>query len=417
MQQRGKWVQLAFLCAIFFVYTVDRAFLGLMAIPIQRETGIGDVAFGFLNSAIFWTYACCVPFAGLIGDLFDRRRIIGVATLLWSSFAVLSGFANSFWSLLILVSVAITVPQTLYGPAANSLIAASHLRTKTLAMSLHQAAYYAGWFASGAIVACVLRLFGSWRVAYLVFGTLGLGLGTVFLLANRDRTSCTVQASVARRATVNSLAASLRAFVGCPSAVLAASGYVMMVFVACGYCAWGPKFISLKFGLSPSAAGTGVMFWHYAASFVAILVAGGLTDRYVRRFPRFRLALQVSMLLLATPMLTVFGFAGHASVAFAAAAVYGLVRGLFEANQILSVFDVVAPAYHASAVGFLNVLAGTIGALSPILLGLLSSRDGVRGLEVGFALLGATLLVAAVLMSISFFHTFEHDRIKEGLSD
>ena len=33
-----------------------------------------------------------------------------------------------------------------------------------------------------------------------------------------------------------------------------------------------------KFGISPSEAGTGVMFWHYAASFAAILVTGIVTD-------------------------------------------------------------------------------------------------------------------------------------------
>ena len=53
----NKWHSLAFLCGIFFVYTVDRALLGLLAIPIQNETGVSDLQFGILNSAVFWTYA------------------------------------------------------------------------------------------------------------------------------------------------------------------------------------------------------------------------------------------------------------------------------------------------------------------------------------------------------------------------
>ena len=60
----GKWCSLAFLCGMFFVYTVDRALLGLLAIPIQTETGMSDLRFGILNSAVFWTYAAAVPFAG-----------------------------------------------------------------------------------------------------------------------------------------------------------------------------------------------------------------------------------------------------------------------------------------------------------------------------------------------------------------
>ena len=409
----NRWVELAFLCTIFFVYTVDRAFLGILAIPIQRETGIGDIAFGVLNSAIFWTYAICVPFAGLIGDRFDRRRIIGVATMLWSVFAFLSGFASGFWSLLLLVSVAITAPQTLYAPAANPLIAASHPKTKTLAMSLHQAAFYTGWFASGALVAGVLAWFGSWRMAYFSFGTIGFLLGLAFLfLGGRGGSQGGGEAS--RSVAKVSFRASLKAFFGCPSALLAAMGYVLMVFSACGYSSWGPKFVALKFGLSPSAAGTGVMFSHNAASFVAILVAGSLTDRFVRRWPRFRLALQVSVLVLGTPLMAAFGLAGSVTAAFAAAAAFGLVRGLFESSQFLSVFDVVRPEYRASAVGFTNVIAGSVGALSPTLLGILSSRYGVRGLEIGFSSFGAVLLVAAALMSVSLFFTFERDRIRDA---
>ena len=407
---RNPWVQLAFLCAIFFIYTLDRAFLGLLAIPIQEETGIGDIAFGLLNSAIFWTYALCVPFSGLVGDRFDRRRIIGIAAILWSVMAVLAGFASGFWSLLLLVSVAITAPQTLYGPAANPLIAATHDRTKALAMSLHQAAFYAGWFASGVAVAAVLAIFGSWRAAYFTFGTLGILVGAAFLLLN-GRDGSVPLAQGPETAGAPTFRDSLRAFFGCPSALLAASGYVLMVFVACGYCAWGPKFVAQKFGLSPAAAGTGVMFWHYASALAAILVAGAATDRFVKRWPRFRLYLQTTVLALAAPMVAVFGFGASAAVVFAAAAAFGVLRGLFEANQFLSVFDVVSPQCRASAIGFVNVIAGTIGALAPVLLGALSQKYGLRGLEVGFALLGAALVLAAALMAFLALVTFERDRI------
>lgn len=411
----NRWVELAFLCTIFFVYTIDRAFLGILAIPIQRETGIGDIAFGVLYSAIFWTYALCVPFSGLVGDRFDRRRIIGIATVLWSVFAFLAGFANGFWSLLLLVSVAITAPQTLYGPSANPLIASSHTTTKTLAMSLHQAAFYAGWFASGAVVAGILSCFGSWRMVYFSFGIIGILLGVAFLFVSgrgSSRADLSAEKASGARATPP-LRESFKAFFGCPSALLAGAGYVLMVFAGCGYGAWGPKFIAQKFGLTPAAAGTGVMFWHYAASLAAILVAGSLTDRFVRRWPRFRLVLQVSVLVVGTPLLAVFGLANQVAVAFAAAAAFGLVRGLFEANQFLSIFDVVRPDCRASAIGFVNVLAGTIGALSPILLGVLSSKYGVRGLEIGFSLFGVVILLAAALMSVSLFHTFKRDRIVE----
>ena len=115
-----------------------------------------------------------VGLAGSIG-------IIGIALVLWSTMTFLAGFAQGFWSLLMLVSFAITVPQTLYGPAANALIASRHIETRTVAMSLHQSAFYIGWFASGSVAALALSLFGSWRSAYILFGVLGFVMGVLFL--------------------------------------------------------------------------------------------------------------------------------------------------------------------------------------------------------------------------------------------
>ena len=48
---RAKWSVLALLCAIFVVYTVDRALIGLLALPIQEETGLSNLRFGVLSSA------------------------------------------------------------------------------------------------------------------------------------------------------------------------------------------------------------------------------------------------------------------------------------------------------------------------------------------------------------------------------
>lgn len=410
----NKWTLLAFLCGIFFVYTVDRSMLGILAIPIQKETGLSDTTFGVLNAAIFWTYAALVPFAGLVGDRFNRLRVIGCAAIAWSAMMLLAGFAGGFWSLLLLVSFAVTAPQTLYGPSANALIAAYHRETRATALSLHQAAFYTGWFVSGAAVAGLLTIFGTWRAAYFAFGGLGLVIGLVFLVAGRAAgvSSAPLSASF-KHSSIQTLKHSLAAFFCCPSALLAAVGYVAVVFVSFGYSAWGPKFVALKFSLSPEKAGAGVMFWHYAAAFAAILVAGLVTDACVRRWPRFRLALQSASLLLAAPMLVLFGFGPTVTSVFAAAAVFGLLRGLFEANAFASLFDVIRPEYRSSSVGFLNVLAGLVGSLAPIVLGALSDRYGARGFELGFAAYGGVLAIGALALGLSLFVTFRRDRVSE----
>lgn len=405
---KQKWTVLAFLCAIFVTYTIDRALLGILAAPIQEDLGISNVRFGVLSAAIFWTYSACVPFSGLAGDRFDRLKIVGLAAVLWSVMAVLTGFASGFWGLIVLGSVAIVAPQTLYGPSANALIAELHHETRTIALSCHQAAYYVGWFVSGVAVAAVLTVFGSWRWAYFVFGSLGLAVGACFLLWGR-RHHMASDRSAARRGPT--LKESVRAYFGCKTALLVSVCYVAEVFVGYGYSAWGPKFIAQKFSLTAAQAGTGVMFWHYASAFAAILVAGFATDRFVRRFPRFRMALSTGALVVSMPALVLFGTSGSLSVVWSAAALLGAMIGVIGANQVTVIFDVVPSVYRAGAVGFLNVLAGLVGSTAPILLGWLSQIRGIEGFEFGFSAMAAVQLVAVLGLAMAMGVTFRRDAL------
>ena len=408
---RNKWFLLAFLCLIFITYTVDRALLGLLVVPIQKDLGLTDVQFGFLSAAIFWTFSVCVPFSGLAGDRFNRAKIIGFAAVAWSAMAILAGFAGGFWTLFLFASIALVAPQTMYGPSANALLAEQHVRTRTVALSCHQAAYYTGWCLSGAAVAGVLALLGTWRAAFFVFGTVGLLLGAAFLWF-AGRTSGTGETSRTRE-TKLTLASSLKSFFGCRTALLVAVCYVLEVFIGFGYCSWGTKFIAQKFDLAPSVAGTGVMFSYNIAAFLAILVTGFVTDRFVRKFPRFRLALSAGALVLQVPALVVFGLAASLPLVWTSAVLLGAMIGVVGANQFTMVFDVVPSQCRAGSIGFLNVIAGLVGSTAPIVLGTLSQRFGVHGFEIGFASFGAAALVAIAGLACAMLFTFKSDLIRE----
>jgi len=408
---QNKWTLLAFLCGLFLVYTVDRAILGVLAIPIQEELKLSDVQFGLLSSGIFWTYAIVVPFAGLIGDRFNRGRLIGWAAIFWSVMTLCAGFANGFITLFLLVSVAVVIPQTLYSPTANALISEHHKDTRTLALSCHQAAYYTGWFVSGAAVALVLSLCDSWRWTYFIFGGVGIVLGIAFLLFSKSDDSQNVTS-----AAKPPISDSLKAFFCCPTALLCAFAYIIEVFVGYGYSAWGPKFIAKKFNITPGAAGTGVMFWHYAAAFAAILASGWLTDRFIKRYQRFRLVFMLATQFVAAPMLVLFAFGPTLASVWTAAAVFGLSRGAYGANQFAAIFDVVDSRYRAGTLGFINVLAGLIGSLAPIGIGYLSQTYGNRGFEWGFASLGVSFIVAIAALLLAHFVTYKRDLKKKALA-
>ena len=198
-----------------------------------------------------------------------------------------------------------------------------------------------------------------------------------------------------------------------PSALCATAGFVAIVFVNNAYLFWAPKFAAEKFSVGVGEAGKGVMLWHHLFAFAAILLGGVVTDKFVKKMPRFRLGFQSIALLCGAPMLLWIGLAPSFAALLVAASAYGVFRGLFEVNTHASLFDVIAPEHRSTAVGLLNMIAFFFGGLSGVVMGALSQRWGVRGFEIGFGAMAAFYAIGAALMAFSFFFTFNKDKVTE----
>lgn len=409
---RYKWVLIALLSGAFFFHQADRALFGLLTVPIQADLGLTDIQIGWINTTLSWTLALMTVVAGFAGDRLSRKWLITISLIAWSLMTVCMGFVGGFIGALFFRSVATGVGESFYAPSAYALIAAHHKVTRSLALSIHQAALYFGLMVSGVLTAWALGLLGGWRHVFIAFGLAGALLGVVFIFALKDepRAPRVEVAKVPRLPLKESLSAYFRN----PSALCATAGFVAIVFVNNAYLFWAPKFAAVKYSLDVGAAGKGVMLGHHLFAFGAILLGGIVTDRFVRRMPRFRLGFQILALLGGVPALLALGFAPSFSGLLVAAAIYGIFRGFFEVNTHASLFDVVPPQYRSTAVGLLNMIAFFFGGLSGIAMGALSHRWGVRGFELGFAIMAATYAVAAALMAISFFFTFKKNRVIES---
>ena len=403
-----KWITLAFLCLAFFFYMSDRQLFGLLVPLIQEETGLSKLQIGLVDTVMYWVLALAMPFSGFAGDRWPRTRVIAVAILGWGTLTLLTGFMGGLLGFILIRSVICTSVQTFYGPSAYALMADEHKATRTTALSLHQGAMYTGMLTSGALVAVILAKFGSWRWVYFLFGgaTILVGVAFAAVFWRDGRMSAASQKK--------SLSEGMKAFFRNPAALCAGAGYVALIFAANACMSWAPAFIAEKFALDVGTVGKGVMFGPNLAAMITVLLAGFTTDFFVRRFPRFRLGVQIAALLAAVPLFAGLGFASSASVCFVMLVGWGIARGLFQSNTFTSLFDVVPPESRASAVGFVNVLAYVIGSFAPVVFGALSHRWGTRGFEIGFASLGALLVIAAAMMAFSYFKLFKRYRVEKG---
>lgn len=414
-----KWFVLLLLSCAFFFHQADRALFGLLTIPIQNDLGLTDVQIGWINTVLSWTLAGMAFVAGPVGDRFSRKWIITCSLIAWSLMTFMMGFVGdwrifglaipAFYVVMFFRSIATGVGESFYGPCYPPLIAAYHKETRSIALSIHQGSLYFGLMTSGVITAWALGLLGSWRHVFMVFGGAGFLLGVFFVFALRD----TPRQETGGAAAQTGFLDGMKYFFKTPTAIFAMCGFVAIVFVNNAYLFWAPKYMAMKFGTSVGAAATQTMLWHHLFAFAAILLGGVLTDRLVRRMPRFRIGFQVVAMLCGAPCLVAIGFVPSAAAMVAMTAAYGVFRGFFEVNTHATLFDVMPARYRSTSVGIFTVFAFLFGGLSGVVMGALSQGHGVHGFEMGFAMMGGAYVVGALLMMVGFFFTFYHDRISE----
>ena len=271
-----KWLLIAMLSCAFFFHQADRALFGLLTIPIQRDIGLTDVQIGWINTTLSWTLAAMTVVAGFLGDRFSRKWIITCSLIAWSLMTVCMGFIGGFAGALFFRSIATGVGESFYAPSAYALIAAHHRETRSVALSIHQAALYVGLMVSGLVVAWALGLLGTWRNVFIAFGLAGCALGISFVWMLRDKATADRPTTPnTQRSTIDAL----RAYFCNPSALCATAGFVAIVFVNNAYLFWAPKFAAEKFAVGVGEAGRGVMLWHRTGSLRGCRASGSDSRR------------------------------------------------------------------------------------------------------------------------------------------
>ena len=458
MNKYYKWELLTLLSFAFFFNQADRALFGILLQPIQADLKLTASQMGLVATILFATLAFLMPLTGLISDRFNKKHIVTGCLLFWSVSTMLTGWARGFVSLAFLRSVATGGGEAFYTPAAYPLLAAYHKSTRSIAMAIHQGAFYLGVILTGFIAGWLADQFG-WRYAFLLYGVGGIVLGIICIFrlkgipqeepANTGQETArqetlgqeiagqeiagqgtagqetagqgTAGQETARQETLGqgtpgqeSYLKALGALLTNKSFLLLTIGFTAIVFVNNAYMTWSPKYLFAKYQLDLGQAGGYSMLYHNLAALLGILFGGLLTDRLVRWNQKVRLELQTFALLFAIPAIFAVGSSSTLASTCIALAVFGLFRGLYEANTHAAVFDVVEPRIRGMAVAGMTFVAFLLGSTSPWLMGQLSDRFGdAQGLAYGFEILAAVYAIGFFALTVALLFTFKRDRIEE----
>lgn len=401
---RYRWELLAWLWLAFFLNQADRQIFSVVLPLIRADLGLTDAQLGLIASALVWTYGLLVPIAGFLGDRFSRRNILGFCLLFWSVATLGTGLCTTLMQFLLLRGVATGGGEAFYAPSANALLGEHYRDNRSLVLSIHQTAVYAGIILSGLIAGYVGEHYG-WQRAFYLFGSFGVVLAGVFFLripkdvpTGQPTGDPTADPAIGRTA---------RLIARKPTVVLLTLGFGCMVFVNVGYLTWMPSFLVEKFGLSLTDAGFSSLFYHHIGAFLGVLSGAKLADHYAHRNPRARLVVQALGLLLGAPFIYGMSQASTPTGTYALLFGFGLFRGWYDSNIVAALYEVVPARLRSSAYGLMLACAFLIGASAPYILGALKPT---LGLTTGLASLSISYVAGAVLIGLAAWRFFNRDR-------
>lgn len=388
-----KWIVLLLVSVAYFLAQGTRLIYSAVLPQIKAEfasSGITDAQLGLVGSAFTLVFGLVMPFAGLAADMFRRKWILVAGSILFSTGIFLSGFAAGLGMLLIVYGVMNGMGQALMPPCNSSLISQFHTDTRGTAFSIYQAAIYLG------IVICSIiagRLAaageGGWRMAFWIFGAIAILWALVMIVFMKDTPN------VGKKDEV-SVKDALRAFVSKPTALLLMGALGCYFFATYGVKTWAPMFMMRVFPeMAPSTAVFHAVFWFYAGAFVGVTISGRLSDSLKPRRLFVRFEVELAGLLLCVPFILIIAATGQLWIMVAALALFGFATGVYDSNLYAALLEVIDPKYRAMATGIFGCGGCIIGALGPLVMGLLSDAFSIR---IAFAVLSVFALAGAGLV-------------------
>lgn len=395
------WLVVALLWVVALLNYMDRQMLSTMQdamkfdiVELQKAE-----AFGALMAVFLWIYGIVSPFAGVVADRVSRKKLVVGSLFVWSAVTYLMGYASDFTQLYWLRAL-MGVSEALYIPSALSLIADWHEgKSRSLAIGIHMTGLYVGQ-AVGGFGATIAATF-SWHSTFYWFGIIGIAYSVVLALLLHDKPKAA--ADVAASPNPATLMKKESLWRGLSVVLSTWAFWVILIYFAVpslpGWATknWLPTLFADSLGLDMAQAGPMSTITIAASSFVGVLLGGVLSDKWVLRNIRGRIYTSAIGLGMTIPALVLLGF-GHSVVAVVGAGMlFGIGFGMFDANNMPILCQIISAKYRATAYGIMNMVGVFAGAVVTQLLG--KWTDG-GNLGMGFAVLGGIVIVALVLQLV-----------------
>lgn len=346
-----------FVLAVVAAFTVvDRQALALMIEPIKADFGLTDSQAALLVGPAFsLAYAIAVFPLSKIADRSNRRNLIAISLIVWSSATIACGMVQNYVQL-ILARLGVGIGEAGYSPTSTSIISDTFPRERVgYAISITYVGTQLGnalaLLLGGASLAFIAHLpplklplgatIRPWQGAFMIIGAPGL-LWALSVMTLREPVRRGV--SVVQRQRPPSIVAAIKYMIGdarAYGAILA--GVCQGVFIAIGFTQWLPTLLHRSFHWELSKVGLIEGAVVLVAGPCGLLLGGKWSEVWARRgMPDTNLRIVLYGLLISVPLSILFPLLRNPYAVLAVFAASYLVSTM-TAGPGIAAFQVITP--------------------------------------------------------------------------
>lgn len=402
-QPRRAWLTAALLFFFLVVNAMDKMVVGLLAAPMMDELGLTPAQFGLVGSSFFWLFAVSGVLGGFLANRMPTSRLLVCMALAWSLCQIPLALSSSL-AVLIVSRILLGFME---GPAAPVAIHACYKwfpnSRRNLPVAVLTQGAGIGIVLAGFLIPAVAVHWG-WRANFYVLAALGVLWAVAWLALGREGTlderPAGHDAPHAPAAASPPLRLPYRLLLSDPT-VLGCFALRLAAYWGLALClTWIPAYLQSALGFGHAVSGklfaliigTNLPLTLAIAWFSERLLARGVSSRVARGRVSAGMLLLAGgfFLLLLWPDTTPAMRVGLLVVACVCApAIYSLGPAMLAE---------VVPAGQRGAILAIDASVSSLaGVLAPLVTGVLVQNvPGARGFELGLAVCGAIMVVAAL---------------------
>ena len=402
-----RHVVVAFTVAALTLAFTDRVNLAVAAVAMRSQLHWSQSVKGLVLAAFFVGYLVFQVASGALAQRFGGKRVLGIAVLSWSAFALLTPLAaTTSVAVLLVVRVALGIGEAAVVPASYELFSRwVPAMERGRAVGRFLCGIPLGQIAGFALTGYLTARYG-WPTSFYLFGTLGVLWALVFLRAVHNDPAHDPKVTAVERARLPVPAAAAHARMPWRQLL---SIPMVRAFIVAHFChnwalyllvSWLPSYYTEHLGLPIGQAGLySALPW--VTNFIALLAGGALGDALIARGA---LALNVRRVLAAAGLagvmlgLMLLPLAMQPQVALFITCLASAALGLACAGFIAVPLDV-APRHAAVLVGSSNTLATIPGIAGVAITGWL--LDVTHSYAVTFLVSAAIAGAGALLLALT----------------